>query len=290
VLRGDRVGILGPNGCGKTTLLRTLLGKMEPSAGSVRLGTRIEVAYFDQLRDQLDPEKTVADNVADGAERVQVGDTSRHVLGYLEDFLFPPERARSPVSSLSGGERNRLLLARLFLRSSNLMVLDEPTNDLDVATLELLEQKLIGYGGTVLVVSHDRTFLDNVVTSTLAHEGAGRFVEYAGGYSDRLAQRGAAVRGAQPTAAGAKTKHAKRKMAKARKLSFKEKNELKALPAQIEALELEQGSLHERMAEPDFYREQGAAVAKAKERLTCIEAELKTTYARWQMLEEIPAD
>jgi ATP-binding cassette subfamily F protein uup len=194
ITRGDRVGLIGPNGSGKTTLLRILLGDLAPDAGTVRLGTNLSLAYFDQLREQLDPEQSVFDSVADGAEFVEVGGARKHVHGYLQDFLFPPDRARTPVRALSGGERNRLLLARLFTRSFNLLVLDEPTNDLDIETLDLLEELLLEFTGTLLVVSHDRAFLDNVVTSTLVLEGGGRVGEYVGGYTDWLRQRPAPAR------------------------------------------------------------------------------------------------
>src|SRR5688500_3160410 len=193
VMRGDRIGLIGPNGSGKTTLLRLLLGELTPDAGAVRMGTGLEVAYFDQLREQLDPERSVFDSVADGAEFVQVGDARRHVFGYLEDFLFAPDRARTPVRALSGGERNRLLLARLFTRRFNLLVMDEPTNDLDIETLDLLEDLLVEFSGTLLLVSHDRAFLDNTVTSTLVFEGGGRVGEYVGGYSDWVRQRAPVV-------------------------------------------------------------------------------------------------
>jgi len=290
VLRGDRVGVIGPNNCGKTTLLRGLLGQLEPLSGNLRLGTRVELAYFDQLREQLDDEKTVAQNVAAG-DTVQLYGKPRHVLTYLQSFLFPPERARGPVSALSGGERNRLLLARLFLVPSNLLVLDEPTNDLDVETLELLEQQLIDYPGTVLVVSHDRAFLDNVVTSTLVFEGQGRVVEYAGGYSDWQKQRGAVadLGGSEPAAAAASSggRGRKPKTEKPRRLSFKEQRELEVLPATIEQLEAEQAALHDKMADPLFYQGAGAEIGAAKHRLEQIGEELEAVYARWQELEEI---
>jgi ABC transport system ATP-binding/permease protein len=290
VLRGDRVAIIGPNGCGKTTLLRVLLGTLEPTEGSVRLGANVALAYFDQLRGELDENATVAENVVRG-DHVTVGGKPRHVIGYLEDFLFAPDRARSPVRSLSGGEKNRLLLAKLFLKPSNVLVLDEPTNDLDVETLELLEERIVAYPGTVVVVSHDRTFVDNVATSTIAYVSDGRFVEHAGGYSDWLACERASDM--QPSEAKTKAKaetgeRKKAKTATARKLSFKEQRELEALPSQIEALEGEQSELHTRMADPSFYASgDGAAVIAATERLEAVEAELERTYERWQLLEEI---
>ena len=208
IMRGDRVGLIGPNGSGKTTLLRLLLGELAPDAGTIRLGTGLEIAYFDQLREQLDPERSVFDSIADGADFVEIGGARKHVLGYLQDFLFPPDRARTPVRALSGGERNRLLLARLFTRSFNLLVLDEPTNDLDIETLDLLEELLLEFSGTLLVVSHDRAFLDNVVTSTLVFEGGGRVGEYVGGYTDWVRQRPAAPRRRRAGARSARPRRA----------------------------------------------------------------------------------
>ena len=283
LLRGDKVGIIGNNGTGKTTLLRLLLGELTPSGGSVRHGTRLEIAYFDQLRAQLDETKSVLDNVADGSDQLVIHGKPKHALGYLQDFLFSPDRARSPVAQLSGGERNRLLLARLFSQPSNVLVLDEPTNDLDLETLELLEQLLVEYPGTLLVVSHDREFLDHVVSSTLVFEGGGRVGEYVGGYQDWIRQR-------QPPAKPAKTpgrKAIKPKPPAPRKLSFKEKKELEALPGRIEELETEQRQLHETMAQPDFYREEGSVIAAAKERLAELESELEIVYERWTTLEEL---
>src|SRR4030095_4239711 len=256
-LRGDRVGIIGPNGSGKSTLLRLILGELEPSSGEVVLGTRLQVAYFDQHRRILDPKKTVHENMSD-SNYVTVRGRSRHVIGYLKDFLFPPQRIDSPVSALSGGERNRLLLAKIFTQSANMLVLDEPTNDLDVDTLELLEDLLADYQGTLLLVSHDRTFLDNVVTSTLVFEGEGKVGEYAGGYEDWKLQRAAAALRELPkpsapplVAVAEKTNH------KNRKLSYKERRELEALPQKIEALEVEQSELHRQMGDGDFYRQPG---------------------------------
>jgi ATP-binding cassette subfamily F protein uup len=289
ILRGDKVGIIGPNGSGKSTLLKLLLGDLEPQSGTIRRGTNLQVAYFDQLRAQLDLEKSVQDNVAEGSDQVQVEGQSRHVLSYLRDFLFTPERARQPVKALSGGERNRLLLARLFTRSANLLVLDEPTNDLDAETLELLEELLIQFSGTLLLVSHDRALLDNVVTSTLVFEGDGLVREYVGGYEDWLRQRpapaatppkiatAAAAQSREP--AGAETKRP------AAKLSFKEGRELGELPARIEALEAEQEDLHARLADPALYQGDGSAVAAAKDRLAELESELAGAYARWEALE-----
>ena len=287
ILRGDRVGIIGPNGCGKSTLLKLILGEIEPTSGEVVLGTRLQLAYFDQHRRILDPDRTVRDNLGD-SDYVSVQGCSRHVIGYLKDFLFPPQRIDSPVKALSGGERNRLLLAKIFTQPANMMVLDEPTNDLDVDTLELLEDLLADYQGTLLLVSHDRTFLDNIVTSTLVHEGAGKFVEYAGGYSDwvrcqELSQaRDAKPPNRRPVATIAR---ADRPGKMNGKLSYKERRELEALPARIEALETEQSELQLRMAQSDFYRQPGATIASALERLETLGNELEECYARWQSLE-----
>ncbi len=285
IMRGDRIGIIGANGAGKTTLLRLLLGEVRPQAGGVRLGTNLEIAYFDQLREQLDEEKSVLENVAGGKTMLTIGGKTRNVYGYLEDFLFAPERARSPVSSLSGGERNRLLLARLFTRPSNLLVLDEPTNDLDVETLELLEELLLRYPGTVLLVSHDRDFLNNVVTSTLVLESDGRVGEYVGGYDDWLRQA-APISPAEPKPKAA-AKGKREKPQGRRKISFKEQREIEALPGEIERLENERQNLYARLADPALYKEGGAGVVQAKARLETIEQELPQLYARWEELEEI---
>ena len=287
ILRGDRVGIIGPNGSGKSTLLKLILGELDPTSGEVLLGTRLQVAYFDQHRRTLDPEKTVRENLSD-SDFVTVRGKSRHVIGYLKDFLFPPQRIDSPVNALSGGERNRLLLAKLFTQSANLMVLDEPTNDLDVDTLELLEELLSEYEGTLLLVSHDRTFLDNVVTSTLVFEGDGKFNEYAGGYEDwaryqRKIPDVAIETKKRPTAA-AVTVEPKRSD-KPRKLTYKEQRELASLPEKIEGLEAEQVKLNARLAEPDFYRQGNEKITATIARLEAVKAELETSYARWQDLE-----
>jgi len=291
ILRGDRVGIIGPNGAGKSTLLKLLLGQLEPQQGRIRRGTNLRIAYFDQLRAQLDPGRSVRDNVAGGSDKVEVAGTSRHVLSYLKDFLFTPARAQQPVSALSGGERNRLLLARLFTRPANLLVLDEPTNDLDAETLELLEELLCGFDGTLLLVSHDRDLLDHVVTSTLVLEGGGRVTEYVGGYSDWLRQRPAphAEVASGASAAGRAAGAAKPKPRDgATKLSYKDKRELEQLPQRIEALETEQEALHQRMAAPELYQGDGREVAKAKARLEAIETELTACYERWEALEAQP--
>ena len=253
VMRGDRLGLVGPNGAGKTTLLRLILGELPPDSGSVRLGTNLQVAYFDQLRAQLDVERSLAETVCPGSDWVEVGGARRHVVSYLGDFLFAPQRIESPVRMLSGGERNRLLLATLFARPANVIVLDEPTNDLDIESLELLEATLQDYPGTVLLVSHDRRFLDNVVTQTLAAEGGGRWKEYVGGYRDWLEQRPAPQSSPlRDTAPATRTDAARPKTAPT-KLSYKESRELAQLPAQIEALEIEQRGINGRMASPDYH-------------------------------------
>jgi ATP-binding cassette subfamily F protein uup len=289
ILRGDRVGIVGPNGSGKSTLIKLLLGELQPDSGRIRRGTRQEVAYFDQQRARLDPDAAVMDSVAEGSTRVTVGGRSRHVAGYLRDFLFPPERLQSPVSTLSGGERNRLLLARLFTKPANLLVLDEPTNDLDVETLELLEELLMDFTGTLLLVSHDRAFLDNVVTSTLVFEGEGRLGEYVGGYSDWLRQRKAAV----PTSASSGKPKPKPPPAtpapatgKPKKLSYKDQRELDALPARIESLEAEQSQLQAITSDPDFYRQEPDTITATLARLEALSVELESCYARWEELED----
>jgi ATP-binding cassette subfamily F protein uup len=291
ILRGDRIGIIGPNGSGKSTLLRLILGELAPSRGEVILGTRLNTAYFDQQRRALDLEKTVRANLSD-SDHVTVKERSRHVIGYLKDFLFPPERIDAPVKALSGGERNRLLLAKIFTQPANLLVLDEPTNDLDVDTLELLEELLAEYEGTLLLVSHDRAFLDNVVTSTLVFEGEGQFREYAGGYSDwerhqrsipeatpQSVKQSSAPAQAAPTASNPADKP--------RKLTYKERRELEELPAKIEALEDEQAELHARMGEADFYRQPSEKIAATLDRLETLKRELEAAYERWQTLESI---
>jgi len=307
IMRGDRIGIIGPNGCGKTTLLRLLLGQLEPDSGTVTLGTRLNVAYFDQQRDQLRLEDTVRANVVEGSDFIQIGDRSRHVIGYLSDFLFEPARSNSPVKSLSGGERNRLLLAKLFSRAANLLVLDEPTNDLDIETLELLEELLCDYDGTVLLVSHDRAFLDSVVTSTIVFEGEGLLREYVGGYSDWMRQRAveaagqaagpkrggpsgsdAAGAGAAPgvTAAAAQPATGAAK----RRLGYKETRELASLPEQIERLEARQGELQGLVGEPGFYQREQTEVTARLAELARLDAELQSAYQRWEKLEAMAGD
>jgi ATP-binding cassette subfamily F protein uup len=300
VMRGDRVGLIGPNGAGKTTLLRLLLGDLAPDSGDVRRGANVEVAYYDQQREQLDPDRTVFDTIGDGNDTVTVDGRSRHVNGYLRDFLFGPERARSPVRALSGGERNRLLLARLFTRPANVLVLDEPTNDLDIETLELLEAQLVSWPGTLLLVSHDRRFLDNVVSSTLVFEGDGRIVEHVGGYADLERYRAAvtaagaaavasATRSA-PSDAGASKRGATSVVTPApgdtkRRLSYNEQRELAALPAQIEGLEAEQQTLRAAVAHADFYRETPDRIRETLARLDQLDADLVNAYARWDALD-----
>lgn len=285
IIRGDKVGIIGPNGSGKTTLLNILIGNLEPQQGRVRLGTGARIAYFDQLRAQLDENRTLKDTIADGKDMVIVGGVSRHIVGYLQDFLFPPARILSPVSSLSGGERNRLLLAKLFILPSNVLVLDEPTNDLDVETLELLEDRLLEYSGTILLVSHDRAFLNNVVTSTIVFDGDGRLQEYVGGYDDWLRQR--TVKNEQlPTEPKEQKQKKERPPKEKRKLTYKETREMEALPQKIEALEEEKQRLMETLNSPAFYvGRDTAGINKAYDRLKVLEVELDEAYGRWNELE-----
>jgi ABC transport system ATP-binding/permease protein len=289
IMRGDRIGLIGPNGSGKTTLLRLLLGELAPDSGTIRLGTGLEIAYFDQLREQLDEERSVFDSVADGAEFIEIGGQRKHVNGYLQEFLFPPDRARTPVRALSGGERNRLLLARLFTRTFNLLVLDEPTNDLDIETLDLLEELLVEFSGTLLIVSHDRAFLDNTVTSTLVFEGRGRVGEYAGGYSDWLRQRKLAAPAAVPAPKKPLAAPAPAREPKKRKLSFKEQGELAALPDLIDAKERERETLYASLSDPALLRNP-TSLADARTRLVALESEIATLTARWEELETVSAD
>jgi ABC transport system ATP-binding/permease protein len=293
VMRGDRIGFIGPNGAGKTTMLRMLIGELRPDRGEVRSGANVQIAYYDQQREQLDPERTVIDTVGAGNDTVTVAGHSRHVMGYLQDFLFPPERARSPVKALSGGERNRLLLARMLTRPANVLVLDEPTNDLDLETLELLEEQLLEWPGTLLLVSHDRRFLDNVVTSTIAFEGEGRWREYVGGYDDWLRQRGQGSTGQGSAVQGSDVHGSKvpdvATMAVKRKLSYKEQRELEALPARIAALEEEQKALETRAAAPAFYKEGPDTIGAVLERSETVGIELHVAYERWLELEAIAA-
>ena len=294
IIRGDRVGLIGPNGAGKTTLLRLLLGELAPDTGTLRQGANVQIAYYDQQREQLDPERTVFDTLGEGNDTVTINGQSRHVNSYLRDFLFGQERARSPVKALSGGERNRLLLARLFTRPANVLVMDEPTNDLDLETLELLEAQLVEWPGTLLLVSHDRVFLDNVVTSTIVFEGEGRIEEYVGGYADWLRQRRRAAddrsNQAQPRKPSEQSPTepapAKgRSGAVPAKLSYKEQRELEALPHRIEALESEHAQLQSSVASPDFYKEAADVIAKMMARAGEVEHELLEAYERWDELD-----
>jgi len=284
ILRGDKVGLIGPNGSGKTTLLRLILGQLEPDAGRVRLGTKVTVAYFDQFRAVLDEEATLADTISPGSDFVELDGGRKHIISYLGDFLFPPERSRAPVKSLSGGERNRLLLARLFARPANVLVLDEPTNDLDIETLELLESLLQEYAGTLFLVSHDRAFLDNVVTQSIAFEGAGRWKEYAGGYTDW--KRASA---AKPPPPSPKDGPPARKRAptaqKPVKLGYKEARELEELPARIEAIERDQKELARQVADPATYQDRRIDVKALNTRHAANEAELERLLMRWEALE-----
>jgi len=288
IQRGDRIGIIGPNGCGKSTLLSILLGRAEAESGSVKLGTNLEVAYFDQLRSQLDEELSVAENVGQGSDHVDIGETRKHIMGYLQDFLFTPQRARTPVKALSGGERNRLLLAKLFTQPANLLVLDEPTNDLDAETLDLLEDLLMNYQGTLLLVSHDRSFLNNVSTSTIVFDDDGQVREYVGGYDDWVRQR---EQDKQAEAAKQKvtTKPVAKKAESTKKkstLTYQEQLDLEALPKKIEALEEKQVELHDTISQPAFYQQSADLVAKTQDELTALEAELEQAYERWEVLEE----
>ena len=290
IMRGDKVGIVGPNGAGKTTLLQILLGRLAPTQGTVRNGTNLEIAYFDQLKAVLDEEKTVQQNVSDGYDTIPINGQPRHVIGYLQDFLFAPERSRTQVKFLSGGERSRLLLARLFTKPCNILVLDEPTNDLDVETLELLESLLVDFGGTALLVSHDRAFLNNVVTATLAIDPDGEVKEYDGGYDDYLRQR--SVKPVQePGAKKADTAEPASSSAssagppeRARKLSFKEKKELELLPTRIEELEAAIEAMHNAMADPGYYKRPGTELAVDRAKMEALEAELATAFERWELL------
>jgi ATP-binding cassette subfamily F protein uup len=290
VMRGDRIGIIGPNGAGKSTLIKLLLGDLSAGSGRLRRGANLKVAYFDQQRDQLNPTDTVMGSVGGGKLSVTVNGRTRHVAGYLQDFLFPAERLQSPVSALSGGERNRLLLARLFAQPANLLVLDEPTNDLDVETLELLEELILDYQGTLLLVSHDRAFLDNAVTGTLVFEGGGRIAEYVGGYTDWLRYRqNIATPKAEPRRAKTPSlvdaPAAEKGGGKSRKLSYKEQQELKALPGKIETLEAEQSRLQAAAGGAEFYKQSAQEIAAVLARLDAITRDLKTCYARWEALE-----
>jgi ABC transport system ATP-binding/permease protein len=293
ITRGDKIGLIGPNGAGKTTLIKLLLGKLTPTSGTLKLGTQLEVVYYDQLRELIDDNKTVADNIANGNATVTIDGNTRNVISYLQEFLFSPERARTPARVLSGGERNRLLLARLFTKPANVLVMDEPTNDLDIETLDLLEDLLVEYKGTLLLVSHDRDFLDNVVTSSMVFEGDGHIEEYVGGYSDWLSEKEKQAKAAEAKAAavanssGAAKSATREGAAKARKLTNKEAKELEALPAQIERLESEQAELAGKLSDASFYHKDRHAVGAAEARLAEIEREHARAFARWEELEAL---
>ena len=284
LMRGDKIGIIGPNGVGKTTLLKLLLGELKPDSGTVRLGTNLQVAYFDQMRDTLDPNQTVQQNVGQGSDKIQIGDKTKHILGYLQDFLFTPERARTEVRFLSGGERNRALLARLMTRPANVIVLDEPTNDLDSETLELLEEQLTAFAGTLLMVSHDRTFLNNVVTSTIVFEAEGA-KEYVGGYDDwrqAIVRREQALSVSKPSEK--KQAIEKIKAASEQRLTYKEQRELDQLPVKIESIESQIAALHDWMADPNYYQQPPDRIKQDAVKLDQLETSLRDSYARWESL------
>src|SRR5690606_14284910 len=298
IMRGDRVGLIGKNGAGKTTFLKLILGQLEPTSGTIRRGTNLEVAYFDQLRGQLDPEKTVMENIDDGREFIELNGQQRHVIAYLEDFLFPRERMRTPVKALSGGETNRLLLAKLFSKPANTLVLDEPTNDLDIETLELLESILLDFKGTVLLVSHDREFLNNVATSTIVFAGHGNVQEYVGGFDDWVRQGGgfdtliqatpsASAEERLPEPAVEAPVKEKAEAVPRKKLSYKLQRELEQLPARVEALETRQAELQDKVVQPDFYSGDPVLVTQTLEELTALEQELNEAMERWVELESM---
>ena len=296
VMRGDRIGIVGANGAGKSTLLKILLGKLTAQEGTVKLGSKLEVAYFDQLREHLDMDKNLIDNVSGGSDYIEINGQNKHVISYLGDFLFAPDRIRTPAKALSGGEQNRAILAKVFSRPANILVLDEPTNDLDIETLELLEDILLKFDGTVLLVSHDRQFMDNVVTSLMVFEGDGKIGEYVGGYSD-WARRGGKLfsfEDSEKSSGGSSTKKLEEKpepkKAQKKKLSYKEQRELEALPAQIEALEISQAELEKHMSQPEFYDNQddgGKSVEKTLKQVADLQSQLEKTYERWEDLEKL---
>lgn len=286
IQRGDRIGIIGPNGCGKSTLLSILLKRIEPEHGSVKLGTNLDIAFFDQLRSQLNEEESVVENVGQGSDHVEINGSRKHIIGYLQDFLFTPDRARTPVKALSGGERNRLLLAKLFTQPANLLVMDEPTNDLDAETLELLEDLLLNYSGTLLLVSHDRSFINNVVTSSIVFDTDGELREYVGGYDDWLRQRDATQKSKPKAAAKSAAEKPTSNQAKKSTLTYQEKLDLEALPAIIEKLEMEQETLTAKMSEPDFYQQDADKVSQAQQALSELEAKMSKAFERWELLEE----
>jgi len=283
IVRGDRIGILGPNGTGKSTLLKIILGDLQPDSGDVVLGTKLKLAYYDQQREQLDLEKSVKDNINDGQDYIELNGRSRHVISYLKDFLFPAEKVNTPVKALSGGERNRLLLAKIFTKPANLLVMDEPTNDLDVDTLELLEELLLDFDGTLLLVSHDRHFLDNVVTSTLVFEGDGNINEYVGGYDDWLRQRSKATVSSKMTDNKIENQSVN---TTSKKLSYKDQRELDALPGKIESLENEQETLQKKISSADFYQQETHVIKESLDRMTVIEKQLLDAYERWETLDK----
>jgi len=285
IMRGDKIGVIGPNGCGKTTLLRILLGQLQPQKGKVRLGTNLEIAYYDQLRQQLDEEKTVIESVCPGGDTVTINGKPRHIIGYLQEFLFTPDRARTPVKVLSGGERNRLFLARLFTKPSNFLVMDEPTNDLDIETQELLEELLMEYSGTLLLVSHDRSFLNNVATSTMVMEGEGEINEFPGGYDDWVNQRQVKTPNSKAQMTSAREKPKSIKPLTLRKLSFKEERELESLPLKIEKLETEQEEIFALLADINFYHRSPEEIARVNSRSEAVAQELLEAYQRWEYLE-----
>ncbi|WP_455200547.1 ATP-binding cassette domain-containing protein [Kaarinaea lacus] len=289
VTRGDRIGIIGPNGCGKSTLIKLLLNQLQPQSGAITLGTNINTLYFDQQREQLDPDKSVIDNLNLGSDSITINGSTRHVIGYLQDFLFSPQRSQSPVRALSGGEKNRLLLARLFTRPANLMILDEPTNDLDVESLELLEEVVSDFDGTIVLVSHDRAFLDNIVSSVWVFEGAGVIQEYVGGYSDWQA-RHREVESQQniPSKPGGEKKAKQAQpaaSAQSKKLSYKEQRELDGLPGLIETLETEKQNLEQQMGQGDFYQRDEQLIKASLQRLDEVNTQLNDAYQRWEQLE-----
>ncbi len=292
ITRGDRIGIIGPNGSGKTTLLKLLLGHLSPSAGNVRLGKNVQCAYFDQLHGQLDSDKSIWENIGQGYDTVTINGRKKHVISYLMDFLFLPDKVKMPVSDLSGGERNRLQIAKMFTQPSNVLVLDEPTNDLDIETLELLEEMLIEYPGTVLLVSHDRVFLNNVVTSTLVLEGQGRVKEYAGGYDDWLAQRAPAPDETKQSKSNElkKAKQPRKNQNQPKKLSYMQARKLQELPDTIEKLEKQIELLHDKMAEPSFYKQPGSTIARTKSRVEKLQNQLEQAYDQWETLEALNPD
>ena len=287
IMRGHKIAIIGPNGSGKTTLLKLILGQLTPDEGSVKAGTNLEIAYFDQLREQLDESRSAADNVSDGSDYIDINGTRKHIMGYMQEFLFSPERARAPIRKLSGGERNRLLLARLFTRPANLLVLDEPTNDLDVETLELLEYTVLEFPGTVLLVSHDREFIDNIATSTIALDGSGNVREYVGGYSDYLTQRPDTSNGSGKKAPSKSAQATPSKPKAKNKLSYKLQRELDTLPTKIESLEAEKEKVEQSLSDPAVYQQGDAVLAALQVEYKQMETDLTAAYARWEELEEL---